>query len=85
MSTEQVPVDTLGFEEALKELEDVVRRLETGRIKLEEAVATYERGVALKNHCSQKLNDAKLKVDKLMIDKNGTITGKEFFDERPQR
>lgn len=85
MENEQIQVESLSFEDALKELEDVVRRLETGRVKLEEAVAAYERGVALKNHCAKKLSDAKLTVDKLMIDKNGTITGKESFDERPER
>lgn len=79
------PVEELSFEEALKELEEVVRLLETGRIKLEEAVSTYERGIALKNHCSKTLSEAKLKVEKLIIDKNGSIQGKEDFNERPER
>lgn len=85
MSQTITPIENLSFEDALKELEDVVHRLESGRIKLEEAVTTYERGVALKNYCTQKLNDAKLIVDKLIIDKNNTILGKESFDERPER
>jgi exodeoxyribonuclease VII small subunit len=58
-------VATLSFEQAMKELEDIVRRLESGQVKLDEAVAAYERGAALKKHCEGKLSEAKMKVEKI--------------------
>ena len=72
-------IEKLSFEEAMEELEIVVRQLESGKIKLDEAVAVYERGVKLKNICAEKLASAKSKIDKLVIDKDGNITGKEDF------
>lgn len=76
----QKEINELTFEEAMDELETVVRQLEGGKIKLDEAVAVYERGAKLKALCAQKLQDAKAKIDKLVIDKNGAIVGKEDFD-----
>ncbi|MDR2902259.1 MAG: exodeoxyribonuclease VII small subunit [Lactobacillales bacterium] len=75
------PVQNLTFEEAMGELENVVRMLEGGRIPLDEAVSTYERGVLLKNHCQEKLKEAKLKIDQLIIDKNNAPTGIQEFGE----
>ena len=75
----QKEIEKLSFEEAMEELESVVRQLESGKIKLDEAVAVYERGAKLKNFCEQKLADAKSKIDKLIIDKDGAIIGKEEF------
>ena len=51
-------MDKLSFEEALKSLEEIVARLESGRVELEESIAIYERGAALKAHCERKLKDA---------------------------
>ncbi len=76
----QKEIKDLSFEEAMDELENVVRQLETGKIKLEDAVSVYERGVKLKEFCESKLNQAKSKIDKLVIDKQGNIVGKEDFD-----
>ena len=73
-------INNLTFEEAMEELETVVRQLETGKIKLDEAVAVYERGIKLKNFCEEKLKSAKSKIDKLVIGKDGNIIGKEDFD-----
>ena len=58
-------VIVLSFEQAMKELEDIVRRLESGQVKLDEAVSAYERGAALKAHCESKLAEAKTKVEKI--------------------
>ena len=58
-------VAALSFEQAMKELEDIVRRLESGQVKLDEAVSAYERGAALKAHCESKLAEAKTKVEKI--------------------
>lgn len=55
----------LSFEDAMRELEDIVRRLESGQVKLDQAVAAYERGAALRKHCEAKLADAKMKVEKI--------------------
>lgn len=75
------PIAELSFEEAMAELESVVRRLESGNIKLEDAVQTYERGVQLKNHCTEKLQSAKSKID-LLILKNDTPIGTENFESQ---
>lgn len=67
-------ITTLSFEEALAELEKIVRQLEDGKIKLEEAVSAYERGAALKAHCETRLREAQLKIDKITLAPDGTPT-----------
>lgn len=64
----------LSFEEALTQLENIVRELESGQIKLDNAVSAYERAVALKKLCQDKLNAAALKVEKIEIAKDGTLS-----------
>jgi exodeoxyribonuclease VII small subunit len=61
----------LSFEDALKELEDIVRRLEAGSAKLDEALAAYERGALLKQHCESKLREAQARVDKIVLGSDG--------------
>jgi len=58
-------IAALGFEEAMKELEKIVRDLESGQVKLDDAVKAYERGAALKQHCESKLKEARTKVEKI--------------------
>ncbi len=67
MAKSPVPQDiaAMGFEEAMKELEGIVRDLEGGNVKLDDAVKFYERGAALKLHCESKLADARTKVEKI--------------------
>ena len=67
------------FEEALAELENIVKQLEGGKIPLEQAVQVYQRGMELKQFCNQKLASAKLLIDELVID-NGKITGVTPFN-----
>ncbi len=62
----------MSFEEAMAELEQIVQRLEQGRTPLEEAIAAYERGAALKRHCEDKLRLAQEKVEKIALDRGGT-------------
>ncbi len=57
------PISELSFEEAMAALEQVVGRLERGEVPLEESIALYERGAALKAHCEAKLKDAEEKVE----------------------
>lgn len=63
----------LSFEDALAELEQIVRRLETGGGKLDDAIVAYERGAQLKRHCEQKLREAQARVDKIVIGADGQI------------
>ncbi len=62
----------MSFEDALQELEQIVRRLEGGTGKLDEAIAAYERGALLKRHCEAKLREAQARVDKIVIAPDGT-------------
>jgi exodeoxyribonuclease VII small subunit len=68
-----VPPDIaqLGFEDALAELETIVRTLEGGKSKLDSAIAAYERGVLLKEHCEAKLREAQMKIDRIV----GSVEG----------
>jgi exodeoxyribonuclease VII small subunit len=70
-----VPPDiaAMSFEEALAELEQIVRRLEGGQVKLDEAIQSYERGAQLKRHCETKLNEAQQRVDRIVIGPEGAI------------
>ena len=67
MAKTSIPKDiaAMGFEEAMEELEEIVRNLESGQVKLDDAVKAYERGAALKKHCESKLSDARMKVEKV--------------------
>lgn len=58
-------IENINFEDALAQLENIVRELEAGKIKLDDAVNAYEKAVSLKNFCQKKLNDAKLKIEKI--------------------
>ena len=57
------PVETMSFEEAMAALEQVVGALERGEVPLEQSIALYERGAALKAHCAEKLKDAEETVE----------------------
>jgi exodeoxyribonuclease VII small subunit len=71
-----VPPDiaAMSFEDALAELEQIVRRLEGGQVKLDEAILSYERGAQLKQHCERKLNEAQQRVDRIVIGSDGAVT-----------
>ena len=63
----------MSFEQALKELEGIVRKLEGGQGELESAIADYERGTLLQGHCQKKLADAKMKVEKIVQAADGRL------------
>ena len=73
---EQPDIASMSFEDALKELEGIVSRLESGDAPLEESIALYERGAALKAHCEKKLTDAREKVEKIMLSESGEASAK---------
>jgi exodeoxyribonuclease VII small subunit len=76
----QMDVKQLSFERAIEELETIVKRLEDGKVPLEESVAIYERGEALKRRCEELLRQAEARVDKITTDANGQISGTEPLD-----
>lgn len=73
-------VKTLPFERAIEELESIIKRLEEGRVPLEESVAIYERGEALKRRCEELLAAAEARVEKITLDSNGQPAGTKPLD-----
>ena len=73
-------VGQLSFERAIEELESIVKRLEEGKVPLEELVAIYERGEALKRRCEDLLRQAEARVQKITLDAAGNPTGTEPLD-----
>jgi len=63
-------IAAMSFEDALSELEKIVRQIEDGRGKLDEAITAYERGVALKRHCESKLKEAQVKIEQITVGEN---------------
>jgi len=76
-----VNVDDLSFEDAMRELETVVGQLERGDVALDQSIALYERGAALKARCEAKLKEAEEKVAKITLDGSGQPTGTAPLDE----
>ena len=70
----------LPFERALAELEDIVTRLERGSVALEESIAIYARGEALKKHCDGLLRNAEMRIEKITLGSDGQPSGTEPFD-----
>lgn len=73
-------VKQLSFERAIEELETIVKRLEEGKVPLEESVAIYERGELLKRRCEELLRQAEARVEKITLDAAGKPTGTEPLD-----
>lgn len=71
---DQTSVENLSFEDALKELETIVEKLEGGDVELEESIKIYERGAALKAHCLGKLKNAQLKVEQIVLNQDGDVS-----------
>ncbi|MBO6868137.1 MAG: exodeoxyribonuclease VII small subunit [Pseudomonadota bacterium] len=73
--TAETPVTDLSFEQAMRELEQVVGQLERGDVPLEDSIKLYERGAALKKRCEEKLKEAEEKVAAITLDASGQPTG----------
>ena len=73
-------IKKMSFEDALKALEEIVGRLESGDISLEESIDVYTRGTLLKQHCEDKLKDARAKIEKITLDDAGKPSGTEPFE-----
>jgi exodeoxyribonuclease VII small subunit len=74
-------VDDMSFEDAIKELETVVGQLERGDVALDESIALYERGAALKARCEAKLKEAEEKVAKITLGEGGAPVGTAPLDD----
>lgn len=70
------PLTTIPFEQALQELETIVRLLEEGKVPLEDAIKAYERGSQLRVHCETLLKSARTKIEEIVQHKDGTISTK---------
>lgn len=63
----------LSFEEAMAELEKLVRQLEDGKAKLEDAIGAYERGALLKRYCEAKLREAEARIEQITVTATGAV------------
>ena len=72
--SEAKAIQSMNFEDALGELENIVRSLESGQAPLENSIQSYERGIALKKHCETKLREAQAKIEKITVANDGTIS-----------
>ena len=72
----EIPNDiaALSFEDALAELDRIVRALEGGGTKLDDSIAAYERGALLKRHCEAKLREAQARVDRIVLGADGCVS-----------
>jgi exodeoxyribonuclease VII small subunit len=73
-------IASLPFEKALAQLEDIVNKLESGKVDLEQSIAIYERGEALKKHCENLLKDAEARIEKITLKPDGTPAGTTPLD-----
>lgn len=77
-------IEDLSFEEALSELETLVRRLEDGKITLDQSISGYERGTALKRRCEKLLQEAQSRVETIVVRPDGTVaTEQSELDRGP--
>lgn len=68
----------MSFEEKIKELEEIVDKLDGGNVSLEESILLFEKGVKLSKACQRMLNSAEKKVNVLLTDENGKVTKEKF-------
>jgi exodeoxyribonuclease VII small subunit len=80
MADNNTDIQKLTFERAIEELETIVKRLEEGKVPLEESVAIYERGELLKRRCEELLRQAEARVEKITLDASGKPSGTAPLD-----
>lgn len=80
MSDANADIKDMSFEQALEHLETIVESLEQGNVELDKSIGHYERGEALRNHCSKLLKVAEDKVEKIRLDGSGNPNGTEPLD-----
>lgn len=75
----------MSFEDALRALEEIVRKLEGGEVPLDSSIDLYGRGEALRQHCQARLDAAQLKIDQIIQGADGAATGTRPFDPEAGR
>lgn len=70
----------MSFEEALRGLEEIVRKLESGEVPLDETITLYERGEELRKHCQARLDAAQARIEKIVTGADGQAVGTQPFD-----
>jgi exodeoxyribonuclease VII small subunit len=80
MDSQPNEISALSFEDALRALEDVVRRLESGDVPLDESISLYERGEALRAHCQGRLDAAQARIEKIVAGPDGRANSTVPFD-----
>ena len=80
MTDEGTDLSQMSFEQALKSLEEIVRRLESGDVPLEESIDLYERGEQLRKHCQARLDAAQARIEKIVAGPDGKAAGAVPFD-----
>ena len=70
----------MSFEDALRALEDVVRKLEGGDVPLDDSISLYERGEQLRKHCQARLDAAQARIEKIVQQADGSVSGTAPFD-----
>lgn len=74
------PLEGMPFEDALKELESIVRKLEGGTVDLQSSMQDYSRGTELKDYCEEKLKDARMKIESIVKLQDGIVKTKPLDD-----
>lgn len=81
MSETAPDIAAMTFEDALRGLEEIVRKLESGEVPLDDSIALYERGEALRKHCQTRLDAAQARIEKIVAGPDGSVAGTRPFDE----
>ena len=74
-------IAALSFEDALRALEEVVRKLESGDVPLDDSIDLYERGEDLRMHCQARLDAAQARIERIVAGPDGLATGTQPFDD----
>lgn len=81
MAESPADIVAMNFEDALRALEDVVRKLESGEVPLDDSITLYERGEALRKHCQARLDSASARIERIVAGSDGQATGTQPFDD----
>jgi len=78
--SEDPTISDLSFEDALKRLETIVHRLESGEASLDESITLYAEGDRLRSQCEKRLQDAQARIEKISLGPDGSPRGTQAFD-----
>jgi len=81
MAESPADIASLSFEDALRALEEVVRKLESGEVALDDSITLYERGEALRTHCQARLDAASARIEKIVAGTDGRAATAQPFDD----